>query len=249
MSSSSGPLIINKNINNKQQYYKGKISQKKQTDNLMIVDFYNFHDFIAENIENTNNNNHKENTQNNNLEFKVSYTIDITTLDGNSKEKATRIVEVISDFKLYVVHANVDGTGFLLAYLFLENNSNCDNGIHTATLIDFFLELKSCELEPEFFLTNKDFAQISAANFVWKNIKIQLYLWHIKKAVETKLSNNKKLQQINYNGIATQQQFSFIDPSFKLTLNKDKINFCPKELRLLIWELMKNIFTNIHLFL
>ncbi|RHZ48531.1 hypothetical protein Glove_547g37 [Diversispora epigaea] len=54
----------------------------------------------------------------------------------------------------------------------------------------------------------------------------------IVKAVETKLSNN-------YNGIAAQQQFSFIDPSFKPTLNKDKINFCSKELRLLIWELMK----------
>jgi hypothetical protein len=121
-----------------------------------------------------------------------------------------------------VVHANIDGTGFPLAYLFLENNGNCGNGIRTATLIDFFLELKTRGLEPEFFLTDKDFAQISAARFIWKNIKIQLCLWHIKKAVETKLSNNKKPQQINYNGVAAQQQFSFIDHSFKPTLNKDK---------------------------
>ena len=32
-------------------------------------------------------------------------------------------------FELYVVHVQVDGTGFPLAYLFLENNGNCDNGV------------------------------------------------------------------------------------------------------------------------
>jgi len=69
-------------------------------------------------------------------------------------------------------------------------------------------------LEPTFFLTDKDFAQISAAKFVWKGIKIQLCLWHIKKAIETRLSNNKTSQQINYNGVAAQKQFSFINPLF-----------------------------------
>ncbi|RHZ59378.1 hypothetical protein Glove_364g89 [Diversispora epigaea] len=141
-------------------------------------------------------------------------------------------------FELYVVHAEVDGMGFLLAYLFLENNGNCDNGIRTGTLIDFFEQLKNRGLEPEFFVTDKDFAQISAAQFVWKNIKIQLCLWHIKKAVEARLANNKKLQQINYNGVAAQQLFSFINPLFRPTLSKDKISFCPKELHLSVWKLM-----------
>ena len=94
-------------------------------------------------------------------------------------------------------------------------------------------------LEPEFFLTDKDFAQISAARFVWKNVKIQLCLWHIKKAVETRLGNNKKPQQINYDGVAAQQLFPFIDPLFRPTLSQDKIHFCPKEFRPLVWELMK----------
>jgi len=93
-------------------------------------------------------------------------------------------------------------------------------------------------LEPTFFLTDKDFAQISAAKFVWKGIKIQLCLWHIKKAIETRLSNNKTPQQINYNGVAAQKQFSFIDPLFRPTLSKEKILFCPKELRSLVWEKM-----------
>ena len=42
-------------------------------------------------------------------------------------------------FELYVVHAEVDGMGFPLAYLFLENNGNCGNGKRTGVIIDFFL--------------------------------------------------------------------------------------------------------------
>jgi hypothetical protein len=97
-------------------------------------------------------------------------------------------------FELYVVHAEVDGAGFPLAYLFIENNGNCGNGIRTGIIIDFLVQLKMRGLEPEFFITDKDFSQISAARFVWNNIKIQLCLWHIKKAVEARMSNNKKPQ-------------------------------------------------------
>ncbi|CAB4392902.1 unnamed protein product [Rhizophagus irregularis] len=108
-------------------------------------------------------------------------------------------------FELYVVHAEIDGMGFLLAYLFMENNGNCGNGI---------------------------------PRFVWKNIKVQLCLWHIKKAVEARLSSNKKPIQINYNGEAAHKLFSFIDPSFRPNLTKEKIIFCPKELRSIVWEKM-----------
>ena len=51
---------------------------------------------------------------------------------------------------------------------FLENNGNCGNGKRTGVIIDFFLQLKIRGLEPTFFLTDKDFAQISAARFIWK---------------------------------------------------------------------------------
>ncbi len=77
-------------------------------------------------------------------------------------------------------------------------------------------------LEPKFFLTDKDFAQIFAAKFVQKNVKIQLCLWHIKKAVKTRLRNNKTPQQINYNGEAANKLFSFIDPSFQPSLIEEK---------------------------
>ena len=138
-----------------------------------------------------------------------------------------------------MVHAEVDGMGFSLSYLFLENNGNCGNGIRTGVIIDFLLKLKTLGLEPEFFITDKDFTQISAARFVWKNIKIQLCLWHIKKAVEAKLGSNKKPQQINYNGKAAHQLFSFIDPLFRPII-KEKTIFCPKELRSLVWNMMND---------
>ncbi len=69
-------------------------------------------------------------------------------------------------FELYVVYAQIDGIGFLLAYLFLENNGNCGNNVWTGAIIDFFLQLKIRDLESEFFLTDKDFAQISAIQFI-----------------------------------------------------------------------------------
>ena len=46
------------------------------------------------------------------------------------------------------------------------SNESCGNGIRTGVIIDFFLQLKTLGLEPEFFLSDKDFAQISAARFV-----------------------------------------------------------------------------------
>ncbi|CAB4444975.1 unnamed protein product [Rhizophagus irregularis] len=141
-------------------------------------------------------------------------------------------------FELYVVHAEIDGMGFLLVYLFMENNGNCGNGIRTEILIDFLVQLKERELELEFFISDKDFVQISAAHFVWKNIKVQLYLWYIKKAVEARLSSNKKPIQINYNGEAAHKLFSFIDPSFQPNLTKEKIIFCPKELHSIVWKKM-----------
>src|SRR3954451_9611329 len=69
-------------------------------------------------------------------------------------------------FELYAVLAKVDGIGLLLAYLFLENNGNCENSVRTDIIINFLLQLKICGLEPDFFITDKDFAQISAARFV-----------------------------------------------------------------------------------
>ncbi|RIB24758.1 hypothetical protein C2G38_2167684 [Gigaspora rosea] len=111
-------------------------------------------------------------------------------------------------FELFVVHAHVDGSGYPLAYLFLENNGNCNNGIRTA------------------------------ARFVWKNIKVQICLWHIKRAIENRLSNNVKPKQINYNSQMAHDQFNFSDVEFCPQLDETTYIFCPKQFRKAVWEMM-----------
>ena len=61
----------------------------------------------------------------------------------------------------------VDGTGFPLAYLFLETNGEAGANNKT-NIITVFLK----SLNPTFFLTDKDFAQISAAQNTWPKVKI-----------------------------------------------------------------------------
>ena len=79
------------------------------------------------------------------------------------------------NFELYDFHVEVNGTGFPLAYLFLENNGNCNGWIRTDTIAAFLTEIRLRKhVEPEFFLTDKDFVQISAAQRTWPSVKIQL---------------------------------------------------------------------------
>ena len=49
-----------------------------------------------------------------------------------------------------MIHAEVDGIGVPLAYLFIENNGNCGKS-------NFLVQLKERGLEPEFFISDKDF--------------------------------------------------------------------------------------------
>ena len=48
--------------------------------------------------------------------------------------------------------------GFPMAYLFLENNGNCDNSVWTGVIINFLAQLKIHGLKPNFLITDKDFA-------------------------------------------------------------------------------------------
>ena len=59
----------------------------------------------------------------------------------------------------------MNGTGFPLAYLFLENNGKCGDGIRTTVIQEFLMKLHDAGVQPEFLLTDKDFAQINAARF------------------------------------------------------------------------------------
>src|SRR5436190_1492208 len=95
-------------------------------------------------------------------------------------------------FELYNLHAEMNGTGFPLSYLFVENNGQCKGGIRTGILQRFLTIFRNRGLNPTFFLTDKDFAQINAARFTWPHSKIQLCKWHIKRAVFIRLSSTVK---------------------------------------------------------
>ncbi|CAG8651404.1 2613_t:CDS:2 [Rhizophagus irregularis] len=150
-------------------------------------------------------------------------------------------------FELYVIHAKVDGVGFPLAYLFLENNGNCGNGTRTDIINMFCKQMKLQGLNPEFLLTDKDFAQITASQRIWVNTKIQLCRWHIKRSVEARLASNKLSQRNTYVGLTAHHQFSFIKNTFipPSPIPKGTI-FCPKELRKEVWKIMDKHFIYIH---
>ncbi|CAB4443331.1 unnamed protein product [Rhizophagus irregularis] len=83
-------------------------------------------------------------------------------------------------FELYILHAEVDGTGYPLGYLFLDNNGNGVSGARTNIITRFLEKFREYGIFPQFFLTDKDFAQISAGQTVWPNAKIQLCHWHLR---------------------------------------------------------------------
>lgn len=130
----------------------------------------------------------------------------------------------------------MDGAGFSAAYLFLDNAKK-DNGIRTSILTNFFQELKKIGLNNiEYFLTDKDFSQINAAQSTWPDAKIQICLWHAKKALKKKLSDNE-IKNFNHHSLLnSNQQYDFIDTQWILsfisrTTTSNHSIFCPKDLR------------------
>lgn len=141
-------------------------------------------------------------------------------------------------FELYTFHAKVEGTGYPLSYLLLENNGNCKDGVRTSIIQAFLTQMRNIGLLPNFFLSDKDFAQLSAASFVWPETKIQICKWHMKKALMERLRSNKSSRHSSFNPLSPEgKQFPFdnIIPS---------PIFCPKELQITVWN---SICTNIHI--
>jgi hypothetical protein len=127
-----------------------------------------------------------------------------------------------------------DGAGFSMAYLFVDNSKK-NNGARTEIIKGFFQSLYNRGLNNiQFFLTDKDFAQITASQNVWPNAKIQLCLWHIKKALKKRLADNTIPKTTTYSSSSANENFSFIDIEFypsNLSIKKSNFVFCPKDLR------------------
>ncbi|CAG8787770.1 23844_t:CDS:2 [Gigaspora margarita] len=92
-------------------------------------------------------------------------------------------------YELYALMTIVDRTGFPLSYCFIEAKK--EN------------ELK----EVKIILSDKDFTQISSGMAIWKNAEIQLCKWHVRRAIEQKLSSQYNGSSPHYNSAIAHQQF------------------------------------------
>lgn len=114
---------------------------------------------------------------------------------------------------LFAALAEIDGTGVPLAYCLTEvvspsganargkkKKARADPGATSVVLYRFLKRLKDgFGFNPACFAIDKDTAEIAAVTSVWKNAKIQLCYWHIKRAVSLKLNSSKETDsQDNY---------------------------------------------------
>ncbi|KAI0995432.1 hypothetical protein K3495_g12747 [Podosphaera aphanis] len=101
---------------------------------------------------------------------------------------------------LYAFLAELDGTGVLLAYLFIKKESPKGTATPPGTLtqvLDRFLRpLKQSGLSPTFVDCDKDRLEINAVEQVWPFAKVQLCFWHAKRAIQTKLKGSTKMNTL-----------------------------------------------------
>ena len=130
-------------------------------------------------------------------------------------------------FELYAIIGQYQGTGFALGYLILdviEGSNNLDMG-KTTILTEFFSKFKNLGLSPEYVFSDKDFSQINAAKNVWPSANIQLCLWHIKKAIVTKMKSNQRGKYKRFTAFEL-ADLNFVDPNFVPT-NANNDTVCP----------------------
>ena len=106
--------------------------------------------------------------------------------------------------ELFAVMAEFDGTGVPLAYCFVdvfEDNGKCERkaepGAVIGILTQFLQPLKDYGLNPAFFGTDKDPAEISAIGQIWPEATIQLCCWHARRALRTKIRASKETNNQN----------------------------------------------------
>lgn len=146
--------------------------------------------------------------------------------------------------KANMVRYKRDDSESLSAQLYIAANKNRDM---RSVLTKWFLCLLNHGIDNvKIFLSDKDFAQISSAQAVWKNVNVQLCKWHVNRAIKQKLSSSKVSSNISYNAIEANQQCSFIDPTWtsarNLQLSNQKTNskvFCVQFYRNIILELVE----------
>src|SRR5438128_3112894 len=111
----------------------------------------------------------------------------------------------------------------------MDISQNTGNNESIRTQLEFFQALRNRRLMPKFIFTDKDFAEFNAAQTVWENSQTRLCLWHIKRAILTRLRSKKEQQRFAYVNENDLKRFPFIDPSFRPMPGRNS-KFCPVSL-------------------
>ncbi|PKC65982.1 hypothetical protein RhiirA1_513231 [Rhizophagus irregularis] len=131
----------------------------------------------------------------------------------------------------------IDGTGFPLSYLIISVGKNRNI---TGILTQWMQALKERNMRNfPFILTDKDFSEINAAQTVWPEARLQLCVWHLRRAIKQRLSSNKIGTYYSYNPKVAHEECSSIDPSWGI-VNNSNLVFCPLKLRKTVISIVEN---------
>lgn len=98
-------------------------------------------------------------------------------------------------FELLTVLAELDGVGYPISFLLLrpkgdtrtKSGQKKRRGARLNLMESWFDRLKRNGLNPDTFLFDKDFSEISAVRRVWPRANQQLCWWHVKHAVQQRM--------------------------------------------------------------
>lgn len=117
--------------------------------------------------------------------------------------------------------AEQDNSGIPIAYLLLSTASSIEKDKRIRALDSFLRCVRDLyKIHPHFIHTDKDVAEIQAAQQVWPKAKHQLCWWHLRKAIRERLAK-RKLATSPYNAARAHSLFSFIDPLWIPTVCPD----------------------------
>ncbi|GBC36468.2 ATP-dependent DNA helicase PIF1 [Rhizophagus irregularis DAOM 181602=DAOM 197198] len=140
-------------------------------------------------------------------------------------------------WELYAIMGVIDGTGFPLSYLIISVGKSRNI---TGILTQWMQALKEQNLRNfPFILTDKDFSEINAAQTVWPQARLQLCVWHLRRAIKQRLSSNKIGTYYSYNPKVAHEECSSIDPSWGI-VNNSNLVFCPLKLRKTVISIVEN---------
>ncbi|GAA6000782.1 hypothetical protein JCM5350_006974 [Sporobolomyces pararoseus] len=132
-----------------------------------------------------------------------------------------------SGWELVVGFAEDRGASYPIGFLALRASANRGktNGAAKAAknarveLTQNFFQLlrDNLEVDPGVVHVDKDFSEISAAKEVWGEAKVQTCLWHMKKAVDRRLSKQANRQRTRYSVKEVQQVVPSANSNFQPT--------------------------------